>query len=419
MEASTVHVSSSAMERLVADALSHLEGLGYQAATVSIYRGVWKALIRFSRTAVKQNCLLEDLCSRFLMAHEVPVDDDVGALPSRKRQFRAAVRVLVEFAEDGCVRHRRRRRKTAPLSPVFRQALNDYLSFSRDYLNHGRRTLRLRAGDLTEFLHFVDSHGIESLTAISGPRVREFVCSRNHLASATLKHYVAALRSFVRYLWANELIGEDLSAHIPVIPHYRYDRIPSVWTNAEVETLLGAVDRGSPKGKRDYAILLLACRLGMRVGDIRQLRLEHLLWDEARIEVIQAKTAQPLSLPMSDEIGRALIDYLRHGRPSSDQRYVFLRLLAPFEPFGANNNLQHIVNQYRRRAGIELPDRCRRGMHSLRHTLASRLLERQTPIETIANILGHRTIESTRVYTKVDINALRTAALDPQEVCDA
>jgi integrase len=157
----------------------------------------------------------------------------------------------------------------------------------------------------------------------------------------------------------------------------------------------------------------------MRVGDIRELRLEHLLWDEARIEIAQTKTGEPLSLPMSEQIGLALIDYLRHGRPASHHRYVFLRLMAPFEPFGANNNLHHIVAQYRCRAGIALPDHCRRGMHSLRHTLASRLLEQQTPIETIADILGHQTTESTRVYTKVDIKALRTAALDPQEVCNA
>ena len=408
------------LDRLTADALSHLQELSYRPATISIYKGIWKALIRFSCSRKKPASSLDDLCAHFLVAHDVPVGDVTGELPSRKRQFRVAVRVLLEFARDGCVHHRRRRRTGKTLfSPTFRQILRDYLLFSRDYLGHGCRTLRLRKCDLTEFLHFVESQGIQSVASISGPRVMEFVCSRDHFASATLRHYASALRSFFRYLWAHGLIGEDLSTHVPAIPNYRHSRIPSVWANSEVESLLDTVDRGSPQGKRDYAILLLACRLGMRVGDIRELRLEHLLWDEARIEITQAKTGKPLSLPMSEEVGLALIDYLRHGRPISDQRHVFLRLIAPFEPFGANNNLHHIVNHYRCQAGIELPNHHRRGIHSLRHTLASRLLEQQTPIETIADILGHHTTESTRVYTKVDIKALQTAALDPQEVCNA
>jgi integrase len=179
---------------------------------------------------------------------------------------------------------------------------------------------------------------------------------------------------------------------------------------------LSIVDRSSAQGKRDYAILLLACRLGLRVGDIRTLRLEQLRWDEARIEITQAKTGQPLSLPISEELGRALIDYLRHGRPASAHREVFLRLIAPFEPFGANNNLYPLISQYRRRAGIALPPRCRGGLHSLRHTLASRLLEQQTPLETISDILGHQRSASTRIYTKIDLNTLRTVALDPEEV---
>jgi site-specific recombinase XerD len=327
--------------------------------------------------------------------------------------------VLVEFAERGSFSPRCRPAKNTTLLKSFQQVLQDYLEFSKDHLGHGHRTIRLRRNDVTDFLHYLESKGIQSPTAISGLVVTEFVRSRGSLASATFKNRVAALRSFLRYLRICELIEEDLSPYVPTIRRYRHDRIPSVWTQDEVNALLGTVDRGSPQGKRDYAILLLACRLGMRVGDIRELRLENLLWDEARIEISQAKTGESLNLPMGQELGLALIDYLQHGRPASRHREVFLRLMAPFAPFGTNNNLHHIVSLYRRRAGIEISPRSRRGMHSLRHTVATLLLEEQVPIETIAGILGHQTTESTRIYTKVDIKSLRTAALDPQEVCDA
>jgi len=180
--------------------------------------------------------------------------------------------------------------------------------------------------------------------------------------------------------------------------------------------LLVAIDRGSPVGKRDYAIVLLAVRLGMRVGDIRDLRLEDLRWTEARIERVQTKTGVPVVLPLTEEIGAALIAYLREGRPPTARREVFLRHLAPFEPFGPYDNLYHIVTTYRRRAGIELPPKSRKGLHSLRHTVATRLLEAGVALETISGILGHRSPETTRLYTKVDLAALRSAALDLEEV---
>ena len=113
-------------------------------------------------------------------------------------------------------------------------------------------------------------------------------------------------------------------------------------------------------------------------------------------------------------MGGALIDYLQHGRPVTYHREVFLRLKAPVEPFSSNDNLHHILTFYRQRAGIALPAQARKGLHSLRHTVATRLLEAGTPLETIAAVLGHLSLESTQIYAKVDIEALRRAALDPE-----
>ncbi len=162
--------------------------------------------------------------------------------------------------------------------------------------------------------------------------------------------------------------------------------------------------------------LLLAARLGIRVSDIRTLCLEHLLWDQTRIEKKQVKGGGALSLPLTNEIGNAIIDYLQYGRPSTTHREVFLRAHAPFEPFGCNNNLYYIITTYRRRAGITLPVQNRCGMHSLRHTVASRLLEAGVALESISSILGHLSKETTRLYTKIDIKTLRTVALNPEEV---
>lgn len=176
------------------------------------------------------------------------------------------------------------------------------------------------------------------------------------------------------------------------------------------------LDRSSAKGKRDYAILLLACRLGLRAGDIRQLKLDQLHWADSTIEVTQSKTGVPLTLPLTAEVGEALIDYLKSGRPATAHREVFLKVKPPFDPFTANSNLHHIVAYWRRLGGIRFRTPQKRGMQSLRHTLATRLLQKGTPFPTIAEILGHTSLESTRIYAKADVEALRSVALDPEEV---
>jgi integrase len=117
-------------------------------------------------------------------------------------------------------------------------------------------------------------------------------------------------------------------------------------------------------------------------------------------------------LPLSDEIGEALIDYLRNARPPTECRQVFIRANAPFIPFSATDNLYDILDKYRRLAGVQLPARSRRGFHSLRHTVASRLLSCGVPLADIGSILGHQSLDATRVYTSIDIDALRNAALD-------
>src|SRR6266852_5354567 len=132
-------------------------------------------------------------------------------------------------------------------------------------------------------------------------------------------------------------------------------------------------------------------------------------------EITQAKTGTALSLPLTNEVGEALIDYLKSGRPQTTHREVFLKVKPPFDPF-TGNNLHHIVTYWRLLAGITFRSPQKRGIHSLRHTLATRLLENGTPFTTIAEILGHTNLESTRIYAKADVEALRGVALDPEEV---
>lgn len=407
------------LDSLLVNALKHLDGLGYSPGTVANYRNTWKEFQRFAQDREETEALSTDMVHQFLASYGISSEEVEASLTFRQRHVRTVMRVLSEFALHGCFQLCGRRRKEVKLTTEMGNILCDYKGFCREHLKSHTGTVRIRKRDIAWFLHYLDFRGIATVKEIQRPVLSGFVSWRAHLKPATLARLISSIRSLLRYLCMRGEVSSDLIEQMPKVRVGRDERIPSVWKSEDVDALLATVDRGSPPGKRDYAILLLAARLGIRASDIRNLRFEHLLWDQARIEMKQTKGGEPLSLPLSEEIGHALIDYLRHGRPSSHHREIFLRANAPFEPFGHDNNLHHIITKYRRKAKIDLSARSRRGLHSLRHTVASRLLEAGTPIETISGIMGHLSIETTRIYTKIDVEALRSAAIGMEEVAHA
>jgi integrase len=188
-----------------------------------------------------------------------------------------------------------------------------------------------------------------------------------------------------------------------------------VLNQAEVDHILAATDRSTPLGRRDYAILLLAARYGLRPSDIRRLKLDEIDWRSARIDLRQLKTGRPLALPLLPDVADAITAYLRDGRPASPTRTVFLRHRAPFEPFAAQNNLMAIMRQAMRRADLAARTG-RRGLYLFRHTLATSLLSSGRQIKTIADVLGHASTDTTYGYTRVDLASLRAVAISEEEV---
>jgi integrase len=183
-----------------------------------------------------------------------------------------------------------------------------------------------------------------------------------------------------------------------------------------VERLLGSVDRSTSLGKRDYAMLLLAARYGLRSSDIRKLRLEDIRWRGQWIVLIQSKTQEPLELPLLADVDHALVEYLRHGRPPCDAREIFVRHMRPIAPFSDANSHWAVMARALRAAEIT-EWKSWRGFHLLRHSLATHLLDSGVSIDVISDILGHNSVETTRRYAQVDVTGLRSVALSETEVC--
>lgn len=233
----------------------------------------------------------------------------------------------------------------------------------------------------------------------------------------TIEQNVCGIRHFLRYLYSESLIPENYAERIHMPPISKSAKIPSAWNVAELKAMIAAIDRNNPIGKRDYAMIVLACVLGLRIGDIKNLRFSNLNWEKKKVSIVQHKTHKPLTLPIPDAVGWAVIDYIKNGRPSyyeSDR--VFLKHMPPFDSIGENNHMEQLIVRYMRKAGIDRRGRKRSGFHSLRHSAGSMLLEMETPLPVITNILGHSDPDITAVYLKTDIQKLAECILPLEDL---
>jgi integrase len=404
------------LDQLVTDALAQLEKLGYSRRSQRRYRTIWRHLIAFADQEALGDTFSEDLAVRFVEAYRLRADEAIEPSDGWRRHLVFGIRVLGAFARDGRIERSRTDVQKVRIPPAMKKPLRDYEVYGRDRLYLRPSSLSLRIRELAIFLDFLGSRNLKTLDHLQPADLTAFVMWRPRLRPKTISRILSDVRSFLKFLTLQGILQRDLSVVLPTIRVPRDADIPSVWDPELLARLLKAVDRSSPKGKRDYAILLLACRLGLRLGDIRALRLENLNWDTATIDIIQSKTGAPLQLPLTEEVGEALIDYLRAGRPQTERREVFLKLNPPFAPFSENNHLHQLVTHWRKLAGIEFRSKRRRGLHSLRHTLATELLRAETPFHIISEILGHATTASTLIYAKADVEALRRVALDTEEL---
>ena len=226
------------------------------------------------------------------------------------------------------------------------------------------------------------------------------------LCPSTLHSLAAALRAYFTFLRFRGDLQTDLASGVPTVACWRLSTVPRFLQPAEVQQLLASCDQHTVKGQRDYTILLLLARLGLRAGEVVALRLEDLHWDVGEM-LVRGKGQLHDRLPIPKDVGQALAGYLRHGRPGCSTRHVFVRLNAPHREFACPSDISTIVRQAIDRAGLHPP--CR-GAHVLRHSLATHMLQRGASLAEIGEVLRHRAPTSTEHYSKVALNALHALA---------
>jgi len=405
-----------ALEPLCQGAAQELLMRSYTIRTVNRYKRVWEQLADFARAQGLPAEYTRELALRFEQAYGLR-DREVLKLGQQwRRHLVFGIKLLDDFARTGTI-CRFVVETTGLRVPVgMHKALREYEQYSRERRHLRPTSLAERMHNIAVFLDFLRTRGLESLDTLQAEDLSAFIRTRTAWKPRTVSCVSSDLRLFLQYLFMRDILPRDLSTAIPTIRLASNATVPSVWEPELVERLLAVVDRSSPKGKRDYAILLLAARLGLRLGDIKGLTLDHLHWTTSTIEIVQNKTGEPLVLPLIEEVGTALIDYLRSGRPVVAHRHLFTNLTPPFDPICERDRLYRVVAFWRELAGIKFRTPQRQGLHSLRHTLATRLLAAQTPFPVISAVLGHASPATTFIYAKADVETLRIAAIDPEEV---
>ena len=285
-------------------------------------------------------------------------------------------------------------------------------------INHLRdlRRSKVTIGDyelyLSCFLMYLKRVGVHSVNEISEWYILKFISTSEN----NKVNIVSALRVLFRYWFDNHIIGINYEAVLKNYKWHRKERIPSFYTPEEVVKIESSIDRSSGVGKRNYAMLLLASRLGLRASDIAKLRFSDIDWQKNEITLEQCKTGEPIILPLLSDVGNAIIDYLKYGRFDSTSRYVFISSRAPYVD-GTKAMVCAAINRVISDAGVSIKYR-HHGPHSMRHSLASTLLQNGTVIPVISEVLGHKTTTSTLTYLKIDIVSLRKCALPVLPVGD-
>ncbi len=221
---------------------------------------------------------------------------------------------------------------------------------------------------------------ISSLDVLSLKDVLDFVASLSYYEKLTINHTMRVVRYYLKYCYENGFMNTEIFFKFPNLHYNRQSRLPSSYTANEVKKLLDSIDLGNPCGIRDYAIILLIASLGLRSSDVANLRFSNIDWEKEIIRLTQVKTGNPLELPLLEDVGEAIINYLKKARPKTDSGHVFVRQVPPHTNFnpGAVGTL---VRAHRQKSGIHFEGK-KKGSHTLRHSLASRLLEHEIPMES-------------------------------------
>lgn len=385
------------VDRFISD-MQHRE---HAPRTISDYVG---HLERLGRWMTQEGHLLNTLTESSLQRF---IDGLTGSV---RRHARAATRRLMSTLRTSGVIVGAVSAPTTPAEGVVRQFLDEY-----------QRARGVTAGTCRQYGMYVGQflafrfrpNDVPDVTKIVARDVMSFVASRaEHGHTGAAKSAAKAVRAFLRYLVQQGRCRHDLVAAVPTVPHRRIP-LPRHLSDTQVRGLFAAFNRSSSTGRRDYAMALCMGQLALRVGEVVALRLEDVVWRTGTVRIGTGKSRRAAILPLPSVVGQAIAEYLRHGRPKTTERHIFVTHALPVGRPLDSSAARQTVRRAFQRAGLAVPSM---GTHTLRHTAATTMTCQGASLKAVADVLRHRNLDTTMIYARVDVPALRSVALPWPEV---
>jgi len=389
----------------------------------------WLCKRGFSRTTVRNHLTNVSHLNRYLDARNEPewrtlsakdVNKFFKEYPSQARNRKILVNHVhrVRWSINRFVQYLRQLRLFDPLAKPkhFQPLLDAYVDWMRDYQHAAVGTIAIRSHSLSQFLEWLGPKASpQELSKLTPETVERFFLSyAKEMGHAARRSMQSALRTFFRFCLYQGYVQRPLDRAVPTLRIYKLTTVPRGLTDEQFQKILPCINRNNNAGRRDYALCQMLYTYGVRGGQVRALRLEDIDWTKDQILFKAFKYGKDSLLPLTTSVGESVLDYLQNARPRCAYPEVFLTTRAPYHPLQRSSTLSSIVARHINAAGINIHSK---GAHAFRHGFATRMLQKGHSLKEVADVLGHRHLGTTFIYTKVDFNALKQVSLAwPQEV---
>jgi integrase/recombinase XerD len=393
---------------LVTSVKDKLRERGYSPNTIFRYQRCWNQLLNHMHGQEIESYSPKIGLDFLREVYNVNLIKDL----TKQQRFRArAVKLLNDFVETGTIYPAAPRISAAKSLNVFGKILSGFKQYQVEKYEVSKKTIENYDKYIGRFLLYLENH-ISDISCLTQVLILKYCKCLVEYTDGIAHNASCSLRVFLRYINTMNLVDVDFSYKVPSFAYSRKARLPSTFTPCEVKKVLGSINRSSTVGKRDYAIILMAWRLGLRSGDIRMLEFKNIYWESNTIKLVIQKTGKTIILPLLEDVGMAIIDYIKYARPVTSSKVVFQTCNAPIKPISASG-MSSIVKKAAYNASIETSPHRPLGPHIMRSTLASAMLAEEIPLPVISGILGHSSTRTTQeYYLRIDNKQLRRCALD-------
>lgn len=390
-------------EELTSAASEYLKELGRSKESIRLYLWTWNRFRKYME-ANKSHEYSELIALRYIKA-----TFKCRKIENLTHYQKRHCMCLVQFVMTGTMPVYIDRQSKYEITDVFRPVVDEYLEYKKT-MRVSPITLRAHRWHLYKFSDYLVAKGVESLSFLSPLELMYYATDTFPNEPASKNQALIVVRRFLNYLYDKGHIKRNLSQVVPKNNYRQQAKLPSVYTKEEILHILGSIDQSTSIGKRNYALVLLASRLGMRASDICALEFSHLKWATNQISFVQQKTGRPVLLPLTADVGESLINYLKDSRPKSNSTYIFLSPRYPHNPINSEA-ISHIVKKIIASSGVNIGNR-KSGPHAMRHSLATRMINSGTAIPIIAEVLGHASIQTSMDYLRISVESMRQCAIE-------